>query len=98
MYNSKMDFPSADDFKAETIVSRQQAMKWKDVPTGVYKIAETHLINTKYGKSLILTLEDSSNIRIKCFTPVSMVEKYLSYYRFIRVYDIENDFRPYNFL
>ena len=52
-------FISEDAFQEKVQDQNQEALKWKDLPTGViYKILEVGEVDGKFGKSKILTLKD----------------------------------------
>ena len=65
---------SADDFIDDSAFDEkvqeqnQEAIKWKDLPTGViYKILEVLEVDGKYGKSKILTLRNREGETIRAW-------------------------------
>ena len=60
-------FPSEEEFN-QNKETKQNIMKWRDVPQNtILKINEVDIINTKFGKATILTLENVESEIFKCW-------------------------------
>ena len=62
------DFIDDSAFEEKVQEQNQEAIKWKDLPTGViYKILEELEVDGKHGKSKILTLKDREGNTIRAW-------------------------------
>ena len=62
------DFIDDSAFEEKVQEQNQEAIKWKDLPTGViYKILEVLEVDGKFGKSKILTLKDREGNTIRAW-------------------------------
>ena len=60
-------FPTNEEFQ-KGVVSKQTVMKWREVPLNtILKITKVDQINTKFGETAILTLENKEGDVSKCW-------------------------------
>ena len=66
------NFPTVDEFRLE---SQDQALKWRDLPLGVYRIISMRETKSKFGAGMLLTLEDIYEAKIKCWACSRLAEQ-----------------------
>ena len=57
-------FPTVEEFKLE---AQNIALKWRDLPLGVYRIISKRETQSKFGVGMFLTLEDVYEAKISCW-------------------------------
>ena len=65
------DFPTVEDFKSDL----QAAIKWRDLPLGIYKIVSKRSTTNKFGPGMRLELRDASGEAFFVWAPARLVER-----------------------
>ena len=61
-------FPTNEEFNENKQMKQESVMKWRDVPQNtIFKINNTHRIDTPHGEATILTLESEESESFKCW-------------------------------
>ena len=66
------NFPTIEDFKLE---AQESALKWRDLPLGVYRILSKRETKSKFGAGMVITLENIYDDKISCWACSRLAEQ-----------------------
>ena len=66
------NFPTIEDFRLE---AQDNAIKWRDLPLGIFKIISKHSTKSKFGPGMLLQLENVVEDKIVCWACARLVEQ-----------------------
>lgn len=65
-------FPKVEDFKSDA--RGDAAVKWRDLPLGVFKLLSKRPTRNKYGAGMLLELEDADGVVYRTWAPTRLVD------------------------
>ena len=66
------NFPTLEDFRHE---AQDSALKWRNLPPGVYRIVSKRDTKSKFGAGMIMTLENVHDEIISCWACSRLAEQ-----------------------
>ena len=72
-YTTNMErFPTPEEFPQQKVL--EDVIKWRDLPLGVYKINSGKSVDTKFGESVLMGLEDKQGKYFSVWAPSNLVK------------------------
>ena len=66
------NFPTIEDFRLE---AQENAIKWREVPLGIFRIVSKHNTKSKFGPGMLLQLENAVEDKIVCWACTRLVTR-----------------------